>query len=98
MVGCGQAQRATAHLRCGDAAQPDREGVGELRARLVSEVMVQSGAMTWSDVDPDAVVVVDRDASASLSRNNPWHERKLPGAVTHTFLRGVPTVVNGELA
>ena len=49
-------------------------------------------------VDPDAVVVVDRDTSASLSRNNPWHERKLTGAVTHTFLRGVPTVVNGELA
>ncbi len=102
----------------------------EAALSVVSEVMVQSGAMTWNDVarvmsqapariagleghggtlavgqpanitlvDPDAVVVVDRDTSASLSRNNPWHERKLTGAVTHTFLRGVPTVVNGELA
>jgi dihydroorotase len=48
-------------------------------------------------VDPSAVVVVDRDRSASLSRNNPWHERKLTGAVVSTFLRGEPTVVNGEL-
>jgi dihydroorotase len=49
-------------------------------------------------VDPDAVVVVDRDGSASLSRNNPWHERKLTGAVVATVLRGTPTVLNGELA
>jgi dihydroorotase len=47
-------------------------------------------------VDPDKVVVVDRDRSASLSRNNPWHERKLTGAVVHTVLRGVPTVIDSE--
>ena len=39
------------------------------------------------------MVVVDRAASASLSRNNPWHERKLTGAVVATVLRGVPTVL-----
>ena len=48
-------------------------------------------------VDPDKVVVVDRDRSASLSRNNPWHERKLTGAVVHTVLRGVPTVIDAEI-
>ena len=48
-------------------------------------------------VDPGAVVVVDRDRSASLSRNNPWHERKLTGAVVATVLRGTPTVRDGAL-
>ena len=32
-------------------------------------------------VDPQAQVTVDRDASMSLSRNNPWHGRTLRGAV-----------------
>ncbi|NYG56064.1 dihydroorotase [Nocardioides perillae] len=49
-------------------------------------------------VDPDATTTVDRDASVSLSRNNPWHGRELTGAVHATFLRGVPTVLEGELA
>ena len=49
-------------------------------------------------VDPAAQVVVDREASRSLSRNNPWHARKLTGAVVATFLRGTPTVLGGQLA
>lgn len=49
-------------------------------------------------VDPAAQVVVDRDASVSLSRNNPWHDRKLTGRVVATLLRGTPTVLEGELA
>ena len=97
---------------------------------VVSEVMVTSGAMTWSDVarvmsqapariagltshggslgvgqpahltlvDPAAVQVVDRDRSASLSRNNPWHDRKLTGAVVATFHGGNATVLDGALA
>ena len=101
----------------------------ETALSVVSEVMVGSGAMTWTDVarvmsqtpariagleghggtlavgqpanitlvDPAAVVVVDRADSASLSRNNPWHERKLTGAVVATVLRGVPTVLDGAL-
>lgn len=48
-------------------------------------------------VDPDAVVVVDGGSSASLSRNNPWHDRKLTGAVVATVLRGTPTVLQGSL-
>jgi dihydroorotase len=49
-------------------------------------------------VDPSATVTVDREASLSLSRNNPWHGRQLTGAVHATILRGRPTVIKGELA
>lgn len=49
-------------------------------------------------VDPAAAVVVDRDSSVSLSRNNPWHGRSLSAAVHATLLRGVPTVLEGKLA
>jgi len=48
-------------------------------------------------VDPSATVTVDREASVSLSRNNPWHGRRLTGAVHATVLHGVPTVLKGEL-
>jgi dihydroorotase len=43
---------------------------------------------TFTLVDPAATWVVDRDASLSLSRNNPWHDRKLTGQVRATYLRG----------
>jgi dihydroorotase len=49
-------------------------------------------------IDPLATVTVDRDASMSLSRNNPWHGRTLRGAVHATLLRGQPTVLKGALA
>ena len=39
-------------------------------------------------VDPAARSVVDRNASSSLSRNNPWHGRDLPDPVVMTFWRG----------
>ncbi|HJQ04668.1 MAG TPA: dihydroorotase [Nocardioides sp.] len=42
-------------------------------------------------VDPSASVTIDRDASVSLSRNNPWHGRELTGRVVATYLRGTPT-------
>jgi len=42
-------------------------------------------------VDPAARRVVDRDASASLSRNNPWHGRDLPDPVVATFWAGRAT-------
>jgi len=48
-------------------------------------------------IDPSATVTVDREASKSLSRNNPWHGRRLTGAVYATILRGRPTVLHGEL-
>jgi len=42
-------------------------------------------------VDPAARRVVDRSASASLSRNNPWHGRELPDPVVATFWGGRAT-------
>ncbi|GAA4125524.1 dihydroorotase [Nocardioides fonticola] len=48
-------------------------------------------------VDPAASITVDRDASVSLSRNNPWHGRSFQAAVRHTFLRGRATVRDGVL-
>jgi dihydroorotase len=42
--------------------------------------------------------VVDAADSASLSRNNPYAGRELPGRVVATFLRGKATVLNGGLA
>jgi dihydroorotase len=46
-------------------------------------------------VDPSARAVVDRDASASLSRNNPWHGRELPDPVVATFWGGRATYRKG---
>ncbi|MCY0943438.1 MULTISPECIES: dihydroorotase [Streptomyces] len=42
--------------------------------------------------------VVDPAQFASRSRNTPYEGRELPGRVTHTFLRGRATVVDGTLA
>ncbi|HRA74739.1 MAG TPA: dihydroorotase [Propionicimonas sp.] len=39
-------------------------------------------------VDPSARAVVDKDASASRSRNNPYHGRDLPDPVVATLWRG----------
>ena len=42
-------------------------------------------------VDPSARAVVDRDASASKSRNNPYHGRDLPDPVVATVWAGKVT-------
>ncbi|WP_191562787.1 dihydroorotase [Janibacter melonis] len=42
-------------------------------------------------VDPGATVTVDRAATASLSRNTPFHGRTLTGSVVATVLRGALT-------
>lgn len=49
-------------------------------------------------VDPSAHVTVDRAASVSLSRNNPWHGRTFGAAVRATYLRGRATVLDGAPA
>ncbi|MFJ6938178.1 dihydroorotase [Streptomyces sp. NPDC101132] len=49
-------------------------------------------------VDPAYRGVVDPADFASRSRNTPYEGRELPGRVTHTFLRGRATVVDGNLA
>jgi len=47
--------------------------------------------------DPSVRRTVDPAASASLSRNTPYRGMELPGRVVATFLRGVPTVLDGAL-
>lgn len=49
-------------------------------------------------VDPTATVTVDRDVTASLSRNNPYHGRELSSRVMHTVYGGKVTVRDGALA
>ncbi|MER5775185.1 dihydroorotase [Streptomyces sp. NPDC002039] len=49
-------------------------------------------------VDTSYRGVVDPAHFASRSRNTPYEGRELPGRVTHTFLRGRVTVVDGTLA
>jgi dihydroorotase len=48
-------------------------------------------------VDPGHRATVDPARFASRSRNTPYRGRDLPGRVTHTFLRGRATVLDGEL-
>ena len=48
--------------------------------------------------DPSVTQVVDSTETASLSRNTPYAGRELPGRVVATFLRGVPTVLDGKPA
>jgi dihydroorotase len=48
--------------------------------------------------DPRASRVVEASETASLSRNNPYAGRELPGRVVATFLRGTPTVLDGKPA
>ncbi|HEX6517935.1 MAG TPA: dihydroorotase [Nocardioidaceae bacterium] len=48
--------------------------------------------------DPGYTRVVNPSETASLSRNNPYRGRELPGRVVATFLRGRPTVLKGALA
>jgi dihydroorotase len=47
-------------------------------------------------VDPAARGVVDRNDSASLSRNNPWHGRELPDPVVATIWAGRVTYQKGK--
>jgi dihydroorotase len=47
-------------------------------------------------VDPAYRGTVDPAALASRSRNSPYAGRELPGRVVATFLRGVPTVLDGK--
>ncbi|GAA4927756.1 dihydroorotase [Streptomyces coeruleoprunus] len=49
-------------------------------------------------VDPAYRGAVDPATFASRSRNTPYEGRELPGRVTHTFLRGRATLMDGKLA
>jgi dihydroorotase len=52
---------------------------------------------TFILVDPGASRVIDPKALASKSRNTPYVGMRLPLRVVATFLRGVPTVLDGAL-
>jgi dihydroorotase len=47
-------------------------------------------------VDPEARWTVDPALLASRSRNTPFAGMELRGRVVATFLRGVPTVLDGK--
>lgn len=49
-------------------------------------------------IDPAYRGVVDAAGFSSRSGNTPYEGRELPGRVTHTWLRGRATVVDGKLA
>jgi dihydroorotase len=59
--------------------------------------LAAGGDATLTLVDPAATWTVDREASFSRSRNNPWHGRALRGTVVATFLRGRCTAYSGDL-
>jgi dihydroorotase len=52
--------------------------------------------LTLYDADA-APVTVDPAEHASKSRNSPYQGMALPGRVYATFLRGVPTVLDGKV-
>ena len=58
--------------------------------------LVPGRAANLCVIDPAATWVVDPDATASRSRNNPYAGRTLTGRVRHTIYRGTPTVLDGE--
>ena len=67
------------------------------------DVAVQHGgpieagrAANLTVIDPNETWTVDAAASASRSRNNPFHGMTLTGRVRHTILRGELTVLDGE--
>ena len=48
-------------------------------------------------IDPRTSWRVDRDLVASRSRNTPFHGMELPGVITETFYKGVPTLIQAQL-
>ena len=48
-------------------------------------------------IDPRTSWRVDRDLVASRSRNTPFHGMELPGVITETFYKGVPTLLQAQL-
>ena len=58
---------------------------------------VEAGrAANLAVIDPTAPWTVERDRTASRSRNNPYVGRVVTGRVRHTLLWGEPVVVDAE--
>jgi len=72
------------------------------RPAAIGRLRVQGRPLSAGE--PANLVLVDADARrtvrplglASLSRNTPFADRELPGRVVATFLRGRPTVLDGQ--
>jgi dihydroorotase len=69
-----------------------------LRAPLHGSGLAEGSPANLVLYDPDARDIVDPAQHASRSRNSPFAGMELPGRVQATFLRGVPTVLDGKLA
>lgn len=48
-------------------------------------------------INPTLKWTVDRDLVLSKSSNTPYHGHELPGVVMHTFYKGMPTLLNGNV-
>jgi len=49
-------------------------------------------------INPTQKWTVDRDLVLSKSSNTPYHGHELPGVITHTFYKGIATLINGNVA
>ena len=59
--------------------------------------LIQGSMANLTIFNPAASWRVDRDLVASRSRNTPFHGMELPGVISETFFKGVPTVLNAQL-
>jgi dihydroorotase len=48
-------------------------------------------------INPTQKWTVDRDLVLSKSSNTPYHGHELPGVVTHTFYKGIATLIDGNI-
>ena len=77
--------------------------MNELELHVADEIR-RRGPVPFSEVmdlalyDPAAPAETVTTGGASKSRNSPFAGMELPGRVVATFLRGVPTVLDGKLA
>jgi dihydroorotase len=110
MLGLETALSIVAETCMGDGRESgglDWNGVADRMSRTPARIAGLAGhghdpavgaPATFTLVDPAASRVVDPDALASKSRNTPYAGMRLPLRVVATFLRGVPTVLDGALA
>jgi dihydroorotase len=88
-----------------DALGPDWQLIAERMSRTPARIagLAEHGTdpapgspATLTLVDPSARWTVDPASLASRSRNTPYAGMTLPGRVVATFLRGVPSVLDGK--
>jgi dihydroorotase len=59
--------------------------------------LIQGSMANLTIFNPAASWRVDRDLVASRSRNTPFHGMELPGVISETFFKGVPTLLDAQL-